>query len=121
MQKAKAQAAQAGGGGAPNQAPRARSASGGAAEYASSHCSAGGRTVDTGPAAGGTTVTVTGVGFTGETGVTIGGAAATAVTILNDTTLSAVTPAGTAGAPVDVIVTTPGGSNAAGNALFTYV
>lgn len=75
----------------------------------------------TGPAAGGTTVTVSGAGFTGETGVTIGGTAATGVTVLNDTTLTAVTPPGTAGPAVDVVVTTPGGSNAAGNALFTYV
>lgn len=75
----------------------------------------------TGPAAGGTTVTVSGAGFTGETGVTIGGTPATGVTVLNDTTLTAVTPPGTAGAPVDVIVTTAGGSNATGNALFTFV
>lgn len=74
----------------------------------------------TGPAAGNTTVTVSGTGFTGETGVTVGGADATVITLLNDTTLTAITPAGTAG-PQDVIVTTPGGANKAGNGAFTYV
>lgn len=73
-----------------------------------------------GPVAGNTTVTVSGTGFTGETGVIVGGTDATAVTLLNDTTLTAVTPAGTAG-PQDVIVTTPGGASKAGNGAFTYV
>jgi hypothetical protein len=64
-------------------------------------------------------VTITGTNLTGATGVTIGGAAATSVVVVNSTTITAVAPAGTAGT-ASVIVTTPGGSNAA-NTLYTYV
>ena len=72
-----------------------------------------------GSTAGGTSVTITGTGLTGATGVTLGGAAATDVTVVNATTLTATTPAGAAG-PASVVVTTPGGANAA-NTLYTYV
>jgi uncharacterized protein YhjY with autotransporter beta-barrel domain len=72
-----------------------------------------------GPAAGGTSVTITGTNFTGATSVTVGGAAASGITVVNPTTITAVTPAGTAGAR-DVIVTTPGGSGT-GSGLFTYI
>jgi hypothetical protein len=72
-----------------------------------------------GLAAGGTAVTITGMNFTGATGITIGGAAATSVAVVSGTTITAVTPAGTAGT-ASVDVTTPSGSNAA-NTLFTYV
>jgi hypothetical protein len=51
--------------------------------------------------------------------VTIGGAAATNVVVVSNTTITAVTPAGAAGT-ASVVVTTLGGSNAA-NTLFTYV
>lgn len=77
----------------------------------------------TGPVAGGTTITVTGSGFYGGgassavSGVTVGGNAATSVTVSSDTSLTAVTPSGTAGAR-DVVVTTSGGSSVA--ASFTY-
>lgn len=72
----------------------------------------------TGSTAGGTNVTITGTGFTGATGVTIGGAAATDVVVNSATTITATTPAGTAGT-ASVLVTTPAGTNAA-NTLFTY-
>lgn len=72
-----------------------------------------------GPTAGGTSVTITGTNFTGAIGVTIGGAAATGVTVVNATTITAATPAGTAGAK-DVAVTTAGGTGT-GTGLFTYV
>ena len=72
-----------------------------------------------GPTAGGTSVTITGTNFTGATGITIGGAAATSVVVVSNTSITAVTPAGAAGT-ASVVVTTPGGSNAA-NTLFTYV
>ncbi len=71
-----------------------------------------------GPATGGTSVTISGTNFTGATAVTIGGAAATAVTVVSATSITATTPAGTAGAR-DVAVTTPGGSGT-GTGLFTY-
>ncbi|MFC3726241.1 cadherin-like beta sandwich domain-containing protein [Neoaquamicrobium sediminum] len=67
---------------------------------------------DTGPAAGGTTVTITGTNLTGATGanaVTFGGVAATSHTVDSDTQIRAVTAAGSTGA-VDVAVATPGGT-----------
>ncbi len=72
-----------------------------------------------GTTAGGTAVTLTGTNFTGATAVTIGGAAATSVSVTNATTLTCTTPAGSAGS-ASVLVTTPGGSNAA-NTLYSYV
>ena len=72
-----------------------------------------------GPATGGTGVTITGTGFTGAANVTIGGTAATSFTVVSDTSLTATTPAGTAGT-ASVLVTTPGGTNSA-NTLYTYV
>ena len=62
-----------------------------------------------GPATGGTTVTVTGTGFTGATAVHVGTATA-AFTVVSDTQLTVTTPAGTAGT-VDVTVTGPGGTS----------
>ena len=73
-----------------------------------------------GTSAGGTSVTITGAYFTGTTGVTLGGVAATHVVLINDTTLTCITPAGTAGTTNSVVVTTPSGHNA-DNSLFTYV
>lgn len=78
-----------------------------------------GITPNSGPVAGGTSVTITGTNFTGATAVTIGGAAATGITVVNATTITATTPAGTAGAR-DVAVTTPGGTGT-GTGLFTYI
>jgi hypothetical protein len=72
----------------------------------------------TGPTAGGTAVTITGVGFTDATGVTIGGAAATNFHVVSDTSITATTPAGSAGT-ASVLVSTPGGANPA-NTLYTY-
>jgi hypothetical protein len=74
---------------------------------------------NSGPTAGGNSVTITGTTFTGATSVTFGGTAATSFSVVNATSITATVPAGTAGA-VSVIVTTPAGSNAA-NALYTYV
>ncbi|HVX07592.1 IPT/TIG domain-containing protein [Humibacter sp.] len=65
---------------------------------------------DHGPEAGGTTVTITGTGFTGATGVTFGGVAGTNLTIIDDTHLTIDSPAHAAG-QVDVVVTTPLGSS----------
>lgn len=73
-----------------------------------------------GPAAGGTSVTISGTGFTGVTSVTFGGVAGTSLNVSNDTTLTVDTPAGTAG-QVDVVVTHPvAGSDTETNG-FTYV
>jgi hypothetical protein len=72
----------------------------------------------TGSTSGGTKVTITGTNFNGTPQVTIGGVAASQVTVVNSTTISAVTPAGT-GTNVPVIVTTSFGSNAPAN-IYTY-
>lgn len=61
-----------------------------------------------GPVAGGQTVTIHGTNLTGATGVTFGTAAATNVTVVSDTQLTAVAPAHLAGM-VDLVVTTPRG------------
>lgn len=72
-----------------------------------------------GPAAGGTTVTITGTHFSGATAVTFGPNAATSLKPGGDTQVSAVSPAGTG--TVDVVVTTPSGSSTISQAdRFTY-
>ena len=78
----------------------------------------------TGIAAGGTVVTLTGSGFTGATAVYFGTTKVTTTISVNAkaTQLTVKSPAGTAGATVNVQVTTPGGKSAAVPAdLFTYV
>ena len=77
-----------------------------------------GVTPSSGPTAGGTKITITGTGFVTGATVTIGGIAATVVTVVNTTSIIATTPAGTAGAQ-SVIVTTPGGPGTLTNG-FTY-
>lgn len=72
-----------------------------------------------GPLAGATAVTVTGTGFTPDTTLTFGGAAATSVSVQSATSLTCVTPAGTAGAK-DVVATNSGGSGTLEDG-FTYV
>src|ERR1019366_6209773 len=75
---------------------------------------------NTGPIAGGTSVTVTGSGFSGATAVKFGSAAAVSFSVTSPTTLTAVSPAGSSG-PVDVTVTTPAGTSATSGAdTFTY-
>ena len=71
-----------------------------------------------GPTAGGTTITITGTALTDTSTVTVRGNAATSVTVVNDTTVPAVTPAGSVGA-ANVQVTTPGGTATISGA-FTY-
>ncbi len=61
-----------------------------------------------GPVAGGTAVTITGTNFAAGATVTFGSAAATNVVVVNSTTITAKTPAGSAGA-VTVTVTNSGG------------
>jgi hypothetical protein len=74
-----------------------------------------------GPVLGGQAVTVTGTNLTGATEIHFGTALATQVAVGADTSLTATTPAGTAGA-VDVTVVTDGGTSAKSAAdKYTYL
>ncbi|HVU60543.1 MAG TPA: IPT/TIG domain-containing protein [Mycobacteriales bacterium] len=64
-----------------------------------------------GSTAGGTSVTVTGSGFTGATAVTFGGTAGTSLVVNSDTSVTVTSPAHAAGT-VNVRVTTPAGQSA---------
>lgn len=72
-----------------------------------------------GPASGGSGVTITGTDFSGTSTVTFRGIAATSVNVVDDTTITAVTPPHTTGA-VDVVVTDSGGSGRLSDG-FTYL
>ena len=72
-----------------------------------------------GPEAGGTAVMIIGTGFTGATSVDFGPTAATDLTVVSATKITADSPAGNGTAAVTV--TTPAGKSAPSNAdLFTY-
>ncbi|HVX20709.1 MAG TPA: IPT/TIG domain-containing protein, partial [Acidimicrobiales bacterium] len=74
----------------------------------------------TGSIDGGTTVTISGGGFTGATGVLFGAVPATGFSVTWDGRIVATAPAGSTGA-VDVTVTGPGGTSATSPAdTFTY-
>ena len=69
---------------------------------------------------GGTTVTITGVKFTGATAVTFGTVPATSFTVIDDTVITAVSPEQSSGS-VFVTVTTPDGTTAeTDSSKFTY-
>ena len=73
-----------------------------------------------GTTAGGTTVTITGSGFTGSTAVNFGATAATSFTVNSNTQITATAPSGTAGA-VDITVVNPSGtSSTSSNDQYTY-
>jgi alpha-tubulin suppressor-like RCC1 family protein len=65
-----------------------------------------------GPAAGGTTVTITGTGFSGATEVDFGEAAASGFTVNSPTSISAISPPATGGSMDAIAVTTPNGTGA---------
>lgn len=63
-----------------------------------------------GPTTGGTSVTITGTHFTKASSVKFGGKAATTVTVVSPTKITAITPSSSAAGVVSVSVTTPGGT-----------
>ena len=72
-----------------------------------------------GPAGGGTVVTITGTNLSGATGVKFGTTAGTSLTVNSGTSIKITSPAGTG--TVDVTVTTSGGTSATSTAdKFTY-
>src|SRR5713101_780360 len=72
-----------------------------------------------GPATGGTSVTITGTGFTSAASVLFGSTPASGITVISDTQITAISPPGCGIA--DVTVSTPNGTSATGTAdLFTY-
>ena len=74
---------------------------------------------NTGPQAGGTSVTITGTNFSGTTAVRFGAINATEFTVNSPTMITAKSPAGFGA--VDVTVVTPGGTSATSSAdRFTY-
>jgi hypothetical protein len=73
-----------------------------------------------GTTAGGTSVTITGTGFTSGPTVTFGSNPATNVTVVSSTSLTATTPAGTAGAATVSVTNSDGMSGAMLNG-YTYV
>src|SRR5690606_29433236 len=73
----------------------------------------------TGPMSGGTLVTITGTGFDAGSTVTIGGAAATQVQVVNSTQIKARTPGRPTG-PALVQVRTSDGVLASGTRYFVY-
>lgn len=72
-----------------------------------------------GPSGGGQGVTIQGSGFTGTTGVTFGGNAATNVVVINDGVITCRTPGNVAG-PADITVTNLVGSGTLSHA-YTYI
>lgn len=79
----------------------------------------GGSDMSTGPADGGTVVTLTGTGFESATSVSFGGVTAQVFSVDSATQITATTPQGSAGAAVDVAVVTPNGT-ASRPSAFTY-
>ena len=80
-----------------------------------------GISVSQGPAAGGTSVTISGTGFSAASSVSFGGTAAASFVVNSDTSITAVSPAAGPG-PVEVTVTSGGGTSATIAAdQFTFV
>jgi len=73
-----------------------------------------------GPGTGGTAVTITGAGFVKDSVVSIGGGVATGVTVVNDTTITATTPAHVLGS-ADIVVTNPSAEFGTLTRGFSYV
>ena len=72
---------------------------------------------------GGSVVQITGTGFSGATSVSFGPSASPSVTVISDSSISAIAPPGpVTGSPVDVTVTTPAGTSATSSSdQFLYV
>jgi len=74
----------------------------------------------TGGAGGNTAIAIAGTGFVAGVTVTLGGAAATSVSVISGVSISATTPAHAAGV-VEVVVTNPDGQSGTLSNAFTYL
>lgn len=74
----------------------------------------------TGLTPGGETVTITGTDFAAGATVKFGGVSATGVVVNSDTSITVVTPVGTAGT-ADILITNADNGVVTGNAAFTYI
>jgi hypothetical protein len=102
-------------------APPAEAGGGGALSFAAPAPVIARITPASGPAAGGTPVTISGSGFDGATAVSFGTSPAATYSVNSDTQIVAVSPAGAAGTTVDLTVTTLDGTSATGLAdRFSY-
>src|SRR6185369_8295085 len=72
-----------------------------------------------GSTVGGTSITINGTGFLANATVSLGGSAASSVSVVNGTTITALTPAHTAGT-VDVTVTNTDAQSGTKTSAFTY-
>ncbi len=75
-------------------------------------------TPNNGPTVGGTPVSIKGLALTGTNSVTFGGTPATAVVVVNDTTVTAIAPAHATGAVTVAVGNSSGGSANLANAYF---
>jgi hypothetical protein len=75
---------------------------------------------NSGPTAGGTSVTLTGTEFASGATVTVGGISATNVVVVSSTTITFTAPAGAVGS-ADIVVSYPDGGEASLAGGFTYV
>ncbi len=80
-------------------------------------------TPSSGPTSGGTTVTITGTGFSGATKVAFGALRATSFTVVSATQITAVTPAQPSGVRPVLVTTALGGTSASGGPpdAFSYI
>jgi alpha-tubulin suppressor-like RCC1 family protein len=74
-----------------------------------------------GPAAGGTSVTISGTEFTGTTAVKFGAADAASFTVKSTTTITAISPAATAGSVYITVTNTSGASATSKKSRFKYI
>lgn len=73
-----------------------------------------------GPAIGGTSITITGTDFVSGATISVGGAACASVAFVSSTSLTCTTPTQSAG-PKDIVVTNPDTQSGTGAGLFTFV
>ncbi len=92
--------------------PAGTSATSAEDEYTYGGPAVSGISPDAGPVTGGTSVSISGSGFTPDSTVDFGSSAASGVDVVSPTEITASAPAGTAGLSIDVTVTTPAGTSA---------